>query len=99
MPRSLIPIGKLKERLMKLLRKKYESPNRPGEQRRRNILKISNKIRLVKETCKRRNMNMVEINYIINSWDLISTSGPSEETEVAEPIGLEEAIADTLGEY
>jgi hypothetical protein len=98
MPGSLIPIGKLKERLIKLLRKKYESPNQLSSQNKRRVLKINQKIQLMKATCERKLMDMAEINNIMNNWKLMSCGNECKENTIAEPIDLEEAMEDSLGE-
>jgi hypothetical protein len=94
---SLIPIGKLKERLVKLLRKKYESPNRLSSQNKRIVLKINQKIQLMKTTCENRLMDMAKINSIMNSWKLMSYRNEYKENTIAKPIDIEEAMEDSLG--
>jgi hypothetical protein len=42
---------------------------------------------------------MAEINSIIKNWELISYNNTSQENEVAEPIGIDEAVEEVLGEY
>jgi hypothetical protein len=96
---SLIPVVELKKKLIQLLRKKYEVPNQLGIQDRRAVLKINNKIRLVKAICQRREMNMVEIECIITSWKLLSSNCEDKENNVVEPISINEAMGDLLGEY
>jgi hypothetical protein len=99
MPGTLIPIGKLKERLVKLLRKKYESPNRLSSQNKRIVLKINQKIQLVEATCRRRQMDMAKIKSIINNWELMSCVNECKENTIIEPIDIEAAVEDSLGEY
>jgi hypothetical protein len=96
---NLIPIEELKRRLIKLLRKKYKEPNRLGIQSNRTMWKINNKIQLVKAAYRRRLVDMAEINSIIKNWELISYNNTSQENEVAEPIGIDEAVEEVLGEY
>jgi hypothetical protein len=99
MPGKLIPIEELKKKLIKLLKRKYEEPNRVGIQSKRPMWKINNKIQLLKATCRRRYADMAEIESIIKNWELMCYNCECQENIVAEPIGIDEAIEDSLGKY
>jgi hypothetical protein len=60
---------------------------------------INYKIQLIKTKCRRRLIDMAEIESIINNWELMSNRGAYQENDVAEPYGIEEAVEDVLGEY
>ena len=44
-------------------------------------------------------MNMVEIGCIITSWKLLSSNYEDKKNIVDEPISINEAMGDLLGEY
>jgi hypothetical protein len=99
---SLISNEELKKKLIKLLRRKYEEPNWLGMQGSRaqtKLNQINHKIQLIKAVCKRRSIDMVEIESIINTWKLMNKSSAHQENIVAGPIGVEQAVEDFLGEY
>ena len=49
--------------------------------------------------CKKRLIDMAEIQSIINTWKLINNGGAHQENLVVEPMGVEEAIQDFLSEF
>jgi hypothetical protein len=53
----------------------------------------------VKAACKRRLIDITEINNIINNWELMSSNSVYQENKVAESNGIEEVVEDFLGEY
>ena len=68
-------------------------------QGKRAKLKIDHKIQLLKTVCRKRQMDMQEINNIIYTWEVISSTKANKENREVEPIGVDEAIDDFLGEY
>jgi hypothetical protein len=44
-------------------------------------------------------MDMAEIHSIINNWEMMSCNSEYQENIMFEPIGLDEAIEDSLVEY
>lgn len=101
-PKSLISNEELKRKFIKLLRKKYEEPNwqrRNSGRAQAKFNRINYKIQLIKAMCERRSIIMVELNIILNTWELMSNNGAYQNNVVVEPNRLEEAVEDVLGEY
>jgi hypothetical protein len=99
---SLISNEQLKKKLIKLLRRQYEEPNWQNIQEggsRAKLNQINYKIQLIKTMCKRKLIDMAEIESIINTWELMSNGGAHHENVVVEPMEVEDALEDFLGEY
>jgi hypothetical protein len=62
-------------------------------------LGVNNKIQLVKAACRRRLADMVEIESIIKNWELMCYNCEYQENTIAEPIGIDEAVEEVMGEY
>jgi hypothetical protein len=70
-----------------------------GNRAQTKLNQINHKIQLIKAMCKGRSMDIVEIERIVSTWELMNNSGAHQEIVIVESMEVEEAMEDFLGEY